>query len=239
MSLRLVTWNLQGTRGIDAAAIAASVSSLHPTLVLVQEVQRRQARDIARAASHDLRRWTFKHWPVRQPSEGLATLLAPSGVASGVPTVSVDSTTISRGYWPWQWQRRVAQCVTFDGLRIVNTHLGTGSDGADRAEQVQRILAKWPTVDVIAGDLNEWDGPALDALRRAGFRDAWADVAGSAPCNTNWSIEDRTAPPDQRLDWVWCRDAVNVDDADLGDWRITAPLSDHVPLAVTVSKRMK
>ena len=234
MSLRLVTWNLQGNRGIDPAAIAAVVSSLRPKLLLCQEVQRRQARGIADSAGQVVRQWTFKHWPVRQPSEGLATLLAPSSAS----VATVDSTTISRGYWPWQWQRRVAQCVSIDGLRIVNTHLGTGSDTSERATQVARILAKWPTVDVVVGDLNEWDGAALDALRRAGFRDAWAEIAATTPCNTNWSSEDRSVPPDQRLDWVWCRDAVNIDDADLGDWRMTARLSDHVPLAVTLSKRV-
>jgi len=151
--------------------------------------------------------------------------------------VRLEATTISRGYQPFAWQRRIAQIGRADALAgavVVNTHLGSGSAAGERAEQVQRVLDRVRS-DVVVGDLNESAGAALDALRAAGLRDAWASANGDdAPCLTNWSQSDRSRPPDQRLDWVWLSPVVRVLEAELGDWHVTAPLSDHVPLAVTL-----
>ena len=213
--------------GLDVESVA---EVLRPNfeVVMVQEIQRGQFMRLQRALGAQFGRWTFKHWPVRNAAEGLGVL--------SMHQVDVRSITISRGFAPWQWQRRVAQVVSVLGRECVNTHLGTGADGTERARQIERIMRCAPRAELLAGDLNEWDGPALCSLRSNGFVDAWAECNRHAEFGgaTNWSTNDRTIEPDQQLDWVWTRGGLRAVAANLGDWRTTNALSDHVPLFVEI-----
>ncbi len=224
-----MTWNLQGHAGIDAHGVARVLGELHYDVACLQEVQRKQCRAIQRALGTAHARWSFKHWPVGyRPAEGHAILTNES--------LHAEAYTISQGEPFWSHQRRIAQIAragVLDGLVVVNTHLGSGRVADARGAQMRRLLARVKP-DIVVGDLNEWQGQALDALRDAGLRDAWRDVHDSTTYRSNWSRDDRSAAPDQRLDWVFVSDAVRVVDARLGDWRVTAALSDHVPIAVTV-----
>ena len=229
MRATVVTWNLQGRDGLDAPAVAGVLRDLGADIACLQEIQRRQARRLRGACRVAHARWSFKHWPIgHRPAEGHAVL--------GASRLHVEPYRLSDGERLWSHQRRIAQIAragALDGLVLVNTHLGSGRIAHARTAQMQRLLARVKP-DIVVGDLNESRGGALDALRAAGMRDAWHDVHGDEPCLTNWSSDDRDRPPDQRLDWVWVSSAVRVIDARVGDWRVTAPLSDHVPLAVTV-----
>ncbi len=228
MATRLVTWNLQGNAGLQVKAVADVVRELAADVLCLQEVQWAQYRALRHELVYEFGHWSFKHWPLRRPPEGHAVL---SGAA-----LRVEARTISRRVPPWHWERRIAQIgrvESLSGLVLVNTHLGSGRPAVERAEQIARVLGR-ARADIVVGDLNEASGAAIDALGGAGLRDAWAEAHGGAECATNWSQSDRSLPPDQRLDWVWVSPAVRVLDAQLGDWRVTAPLSDHVPLAVTL-----
>ena len=59
---------------------------------------------------------------------------------------------------------------------------------------------------------------------------AWAVQHRDRPLTTNWSTEDRSAEPDQLLDRIWSGPGLTVEAVDVADWRLVAPLSDHVPL---------
>ena len=214
--------------GLDIESVA---EILRPDfeVVLVQEIQRGQFGRLQRALGAPFGRWTFKHWPVGRAAEGLGVL--------SMHQIDVRSVTISRGFAPWQWQRRVAQVFSVQGRECVNTHLGTGADGCERARQIERIVQCAPRAELLAGDLNESDGPALGSLRSMGFVDAWAECGRQADGHgaTNWSTGDRTIEPDQQLDWVWTRGELRAVTAKLGEWRTTNALSDHVPLFVELS----
>ncbi|HEX4903345.1 MAG TPA: endonuclease/exonuclease/phosphatase family protein, partial [Acidimicrobiales bacterium] len=73
MPTRVLSWNLQGREAPDLAAVAHVVQASGADVVGLQEVQRRQAADLARRLGwwHE---WRFKHWPVVVPAEGLALL---------------------------------------------------------------------------------------------------------------------------------------------------------------------
>ena len=214
--------------GLDIGSVA---EVLRPNfeVVLLQEIQRGQFMRLQRALDAPFGRWTFKHWPIRGAAEGLGVL--------SVREDHVRAITISRGFAPWQWQRRVAQIVAVQGRECVNTHLGTGVDGTERARQIARVIRYAPNAELIAGDLNECDGPALDALRRLGFVDAWADCNYDLDTTgaTNWSTSLRIHEPDQRLDWIWTRGRLHAHAVDLGDWQATIKLSDHVPLGADIT----
>lgn len=231
--LRVMTWNLQGSAPPDLAAVRGVIEGAAPELVLLQEVQRWQARDLAAALGwhHE---WAFKHWAFVVPAEGLA-LLSPQ------PLAAVERTALAFRWRFWSWKRRVALTarVTPSGLRAVNTHLGAGVGDRERRRQaaITIDLAAGPT-SLVAGDLNTRPGSTvLDAYATAGFVDAWADARGDDDGSTNWPPGPRLDPPSQRLDYVLAS-GCRVDDAVLpssGDHRRFGAISDHVPLVVDLS----
>ena len=203
-------------------------------VLLLQEVQRGQARRIAKALGARSAHWGLKHWPVRVWAEGMAVL----GLT--VP-VAVRSYPVTRRWEFWSWRRRLIQIGHIDGVTLVNVHLtphGPTSE-ADRAREVGWLLDhvdRAATV-VAAGDFNAQPRDVLfDRLTAVGLRDAWAatypdDLTGGL---TNWSGR-RNRPPMRRLDYLWVSSGVDVDDvlvpafgADSFD-RYPA-LSDHLPV---------
>lgn len=223
-----MTWNLQGNCGLDVDA-AVRVIGADCDLVLLQEVQPAQLRALARALDIPYRHWSFKHWGFPTAPEGLGVLSRHS--------MRVRTRTLTRGVWPWQWQRRIMQRIRIDGLTFVNTHLATNHTGQhERVMQIGRLIAASPGPDYIGGDLNERRGGVLDALKALAMRDAWTDCNGALECFTNWSTSDRTGPPDQRLDWIWLGTRLEASSVRLVEWQRTAELSDHVPLVVELRR---
>ena len=71
-ALTVVTWNLQGRAGLDAAAVAGVLTRFGADVVALQEVQRGQARAVSDRLGADWHGvWGFKHWPVVTRPEGL------------------------------------------------------------------------------------------------------------------------------------------------------------------------
>jgi endonuclease/exonuclease/phosphatase family metal-dependent hydrolase len=230
--LRLVTWNLKGSDGVDVAAVADHVRAARADVVALQEVQRRQARDLARTLAARSHRWAYKHRPLDTWPEGMAII----GVSRPV-TVRVAALTYR--WRRWSWRRRIAMVGTLDcGVTLVDLHLSPERAHLREAEitQVLAIVAAAPGPVVVAGDLNEHPGgPMHDRLAAAGLRDAWPPDAGDG--NTNWSgwQPGTAAPPDQRIDYVYVSTGIDVAAITLpaADGTRSAAfsgLSDHLPV---------
>ena len=239
--LTITTWNLQGSKGVDVEAVAGHLREQNPDVVLLQEVQRRQARDIRWALGAKTLHWSFKHWPVRVPAEGMAIL----GLT--VP-LSVRARGITHRWNPFTWRRRIIQLgrvvgddVDADSPAIVNVHLtphGPTSE-ADRAAEVAWLLRRLqPTRDtVVGGDFNAASTDVIFAgLTNEGLRDAWPTVHGlnGTSGNTNWH-GPRNRAPNKRIDYLWASGHLFVEDAEVPAFGTpgfeTYPgLSDHLPL---------
>lgn len=228
-----MSWNLQGSRLRDLGMVAQRLSDLNADIAYFQEVQRRQFRRLRpRVGAFGV--WSFKHWSVRIPSEGLA-------IASRAPIVRNRAFAISRGEPWWSWRRRIAQAalVEFDGefVRTLNTHLGAGVGDEERARQARRIVAIATDLDIVAGDLNVTPDSGVLA-EFSGLRDAWSVLHPGVPSpGTNWKPGPRDAPPVQRLDYVLVARGWRVLDVQIPtDWEHWAPLSDHLPVIVDLER---
>ena len=235
--LRLTTWNLQGRAQPDLDAVIATIRRLGPDVVVLQEVQRRQAARLAGRLGW-FHVWTWKHWPIVHRPEGLA-------IVSAQPIHGRRRWSLAAGWRFWSWRRRVALGAHVHGFTVVNVHLGAGVGGAERRRQAAVVGAEAGArgaARVVAGDLNTRPGSSvIDAFAAWGLVDASTratrrDIVGEGA--TNWRAE-RTAPPDQTLDFVLvdpCVTVASVGVADGGesDWAAYGALSDHVPVTVDV-----
>lgn len=239
LGLRLTTWNLQGRERPDLAVVADVVRASGSDLVMLQEVQRRQARVLARHLGWSGVIWRLKHWPLVIPAEGLA-VLTPEPVGHDVVRV------LAARWAFWSSRRRIALTVDVpvDGahLRVVNTHLGAGVGDAERSRQAATVagLASGVTRSVIGGDLNTTPGSeVLRIFETAGHRDAWAAHRGPDPGPTNWRPGSRDAAPTQRLDYLLVSPGLEVVDATVpqhgtAGFERFGPLSDHLPVTATM-----
>jgi endonuclease/exonuclease/phosphatase family metal-dependent hydrolase len=253
VALVLTTWNLQGNHGLDVDLVAARVAKAGSDVLVLQEVQRRQARRIARALDARSLGWTFKHWSGHSAAEGMAVV----GVTVPAPLRQARATT-QRWRW-WNYRRRVVQVadVLFDGaggdpvlLRLVNVHLTPHDAGVERRRHegdwlVHRLVGPEARGDAplaVVGDFNARPlAEIFQDLRDAGLRDAWAEVHADDVDGgrTNWSGQPANVPPDQRLDYVWVSPELTVKDVDVpvhgeGAFEQLPLLSDHLPVTVTL-----
>ena len=245
--MRILTWNIQGGRKPDLAVLHEILCEHAPDVVLLQEVERAQARRLASIGDWTWR-WRFKHWPVVRPTQGQAVL-------ARYPLRDDDVIVLARR-WVWcSWRRRIATAVSVadDGatFRVVNAHLGSGVTEDRRVRQARRMLAALDGGGcvILAGDLNAGhDAPTLRTLRRSGLTDRPAGPDGGADGRadhrgpTNWPAGPRTGPPTQWLDHVFVGP-----DLVIGDVRVPVPsdpgwerypvLSDHIPVVAEVHRR--
>ena len=188
-SVRVLTWNLQGSTGVDTGAVADVIARVGADIVMLQEVQRRQTSRLASAVGMPGRRWAFKHWAVVTRAEGVAVL---------TPHRLVDSRSFVLRSAPfWSWRRRVGLEATFapddQPLPVLNVHLSPHDEGDRRAREARDLIARsagLPSPPVIGGDLNDTPGgPAYEVLTAAGWIDAWRAVHGDDELAgaTNWT----------------------------------------------------
>lgn len=248
--MTLLTWNLQGSHGLDLGLVVDTIEASSPDVIVLQEIQRRQCRRLATRLGW-ASRWAFKHWPIVSPAEGLA-VLTPHRLGRVAPFVL-------HGSWPWRWQRRIAVDATVvvgaRPWRLMNVHLSPHGHVDRRDLELTRVLDRSLMVaPIIAGDLNDRPGGRVARrLERAGWLDAWAvahsdgrgpwslgppddDVDAGA---TNWTEGDRTGrQPTQRLDVVFVPARCSVERAEVIDRPLAelAAMSDHLPLLVTVTR---
>lgn len=179
-------------------------------ILLLQEVQRRQTRLIARALGAQSRHWGLKHWPVRVWAEGMAVL----GLTM---PVSVRSYAVTKRLSFWSWRRRLIQIGRAGDVTVLNVHLTPHGQPAedDRAREVAWLLRRTTGTDplIAGGDFNDTPAAAIfDRLTDAGLRDAWvaAHPDDSSGGFTNWG-KNRDRAPRRRLDYLWVSAAVTVD----------------------------
>ncbi|MET0324110.1 MAG: endonuclease/exonuclease/phosphatase family protein [Ilumatobacteraceae bacterium] len=240
-AVRVLTWNVQGARGLDVARAAAVIGAAAPDVVALQEVQRRQAVALSRALSVRSRRWAFKHWPVVAPAEGLAVL-------SRHPLLDTASFPLRRRPF-WDWRRRIGLDVVVGigdrRVGLLDVHL-SAHDVADRRRH-EAVVALGRTggrdpAPLIVGDLNDLpDAGAHAAFVAEGWIDCWRAVHGDGPPGsgaTNWTSGPRVGrPPTQRLDYVLAPPGSTVRQCDVVEpapLDELATLSDHLPLVATV-----
>lgn len=239
MSIRVLTWNVQGRERPDLAAVAHVIRASGADVVALQEIQRGQARRLA----DDLGWWVdwrFKHWSVVVPAEGLALLAA-------APLSNIQRSHLAATWRFWSWRRRIAvagTATTSEGaVRVVGTHLGAGVDDAERTRQAIVTTRMVRGAACVVGDLNAHPGSAvLAAYAEAGLRDAWSEVRPAEPGATNWRPGPRDGTPTQRLDYVLVTAGVEVVAVELprhGEpgFEGFGALSDHLPLLAEVCPR--
>jgi endonuclease/exonuclease/phosphatase family metal-dependent hydrolase len=241
-AVRVLTWNLQGSRGVDTAAVAEIIGRTGAEIVALQEIRKRQVRQLGAALGIDERWWVFKHWPVVGRPEGAAVLTPHRLLATG--------SVVLQGAPFWSWRRRVVAEATLsrDGERfaIVNVHLSPHDATERRSREAAVVIERATTnspIPIICGDLNESPGgPAYRSFVGAGWTDAWlavhgddAEVAGA----TNWTAGPRVGrPPTQRIDYIFAPPGWQVEDCTVavepGRLDDAAGLSDHLPIVATL-----
>ncbi len=236
--MRLTTWNLQGRERPDLDAVSDVLRAGAADVVVLQEVQRRQAAALADRLGVVAHVWRFKHWPVIVPPEGLAVL-------SSHPVADVRTTVLAARWSWWSHRRRIAIHARVQApggaLDVVDVHLGAGVGDAERTQQAATVAASG--ADVVAGDMNARPGSTvLDTFVAVGLLDAWAAVRGDEPGLTNWRTGPRDGPPVQRLDHVFVGPQWRVTDASVpayGDpgFECYGALSDHLPVTVDLEAR--
>ena len=240
MRLAVTTWNLQGSKGVDPEVVARLCRERRTDVLLLQEVQRRQARQIAGALGAQSWKWSLKHWPVRIRAEGMAVY----GVTR--PVTDVRARAVTRRWYLWNWRRRIFQMGRAGDLTVVNLHLtphGPTSE-ADRAAEVAWLLRRLREAGpvVVGGDFNADPADAvLGELAAAGLRDAWLTARADDPDGgrTNWSGR-RNRPPMRRIDYLWASPELAVTEVDVpaySEGPEFAPypaLSDHLPFTAVL-----
>lgn len=234
----VLTWNLQGSHGVDTGAVGAIVAEHCPDVVAIQEIQRRQCDRLA-AALGMRHRWSFKHASPGVRPEGMAVLTPHELTAT-------SSFVLRRAPW-WSWRRRIAQraTVTVGGepgtaVTLVNVHLSPHDEGEARGREATAVVGR-ALGAVVAGDFNDVPGgPAPNALAAAGWCDAWAAVRLGEAGHSNWTEGPRAGrPPDQRLDYVMAPAGWRVVGADLGSAACgherLGELSDHLPVVARLA----
>ncbi len=109
----VVTWNVQGSAGLDVAGVADVIRGVAPDVFVVQEIGWWQSRRLARRLGMR-RRWAFKHYGWPGP-EGLA-VLTPHRIAGS------ERFVLRRERW-WDWRRRIAIRAEIDqAWRAVRRH---------------------------------------------------------------------------------------------------------------------
>jgi endonuclease/exonuclease/phosphatase family metal-dependent hydrolase len=235
--IRVLSWNVQGSRGLDVDAAARLIGAWLPDVVVLQEVQRRQTSRLASALGMPSHRWFLKHWPVLHRAEGLA-VLTPHRL------VSSDGFTLRRAAF-WSWRRRIAVDVTVDTgdvvARLLDVHLSPHGDRDRRLAEAHMLIDRAGAAvppPVIVGDLNELPRQGAHAeLVGAGWVDAWSRLHGDAPGATNWTVATRVgAAPSQRIDYVLAPSGSVVEDAAVlaEPLDLIAALSDHLPVVAMV-----
>jgi endonuclease/exonuclease/phosphatase family metal-dependent hydrolase len=238
VALRVMTWNLRGSRRPDLADVARVAFDARVDLLAVQEVQRPQCARLVDLLGMPESRWLLKHRPFglvgARWSEGIAVL-------SRFPVVASTDVVLNPGVPLRSFRRRVAQDVVVTTgagpVRLVNTHLASDDD-ASRAEQTERLLgvvgdqSSDVPIDrtILLGDLNTvGDDAVTGALARAGLADAWTGAHGGADAEPTNPAD----APYQRIDYVLAGGALRVTSAEVpaGGPR-WARLSDHLPITV-------
>ena len=223
----VATWNLHGSAGPPIASVAARLRALPPDVVVVQEVQRRQAASLAEALGMQ-HHWALKHYPwtplLKAKAEGMAILTPHTLSATGAMSL-----TPQRSRWTYKHRIVVWGLVARpddSAYRVYDLHLVGGDATRDRLDQAQRVTA---LVAEHGGAPAWW--PATSTTRRdRRFVDALPGIEGPAVAATIPARANRA----QRIDHVLVpADATDITVAVPPGGAEWAALSDHLPVTTT------
>ncbi len=223
-----MTWNIQGAKSTDLDRVAAAIAEQAPDVVLLQEVRRGQADELAERLSMQ-HHWAEKHNPllvIRALAEG-AAILTPHRLTD-------TGSRVIRNAWRCSYRRRIATWGLVErsdhtAYCVINVLLSPFDRAPERLEEAQLIaggiaeLGDAPPT-VVGGDFNDANEPAVveafDAI----------DAHTGAPTNP-------ADTPTQRLDHVLVPTDATVLDVTVPDggaeW---AALSDHLPVTARFSQ---
>ncbi len=222
----VTTWNVHGSAKPDVSALASAISLELPDVVVLQEIRKQQAADLAQQLGMRYT-WALKHYPfsplLRSAAEGMAIMTPHALDAAG-------HSEISNGKSTWNYKRRIAQwCLVgrpdASAYRVYNVHLSPGDAAAERrAEAVAATDLFSAHGDVppaiIAGDFNDDTDPSIIY--------ALPGIEHIAPTATNPAMA-----PAQVLDHVLLpANASNVATTVPAGGPEWAALSDHLPITV-------
>ena len=241
--LTIVSWNIE--RGVQFQQIAATLKSLAPDVVLLQEVdrycQRSGNRDIARELGAVLGMNWVSGGEFQEIGEAHGTPAAVTGQAILSRDVISDPAVVvfnqqSTLRWrlnPMQPRRggRVALRARTGGLTVYSVHLESGGDDRTRTAQLDDVLgdyARQPGEQfVIGGDFN--NRVAFQSFMFRGLTlNGFADALPSGLNDRQTSINHR-----HEIDWIF------VKGLSRGGGRIERVdnVSDHYPVVATLSLR--
>ena len=222
MSLRVMTYNIRGGKGMDAVRdlnrIAETVRGANADIVCFQEVHQRFPGGDRADQPAELHRRLAGNFLFQR---NINLVIGGYGIAIWSCAPFLTST---KHYLPSVGERRgvlVAEVTSSMGeLAILCTHWGlSDSERMKQAEATAQIVANLRCPVIVAGDLNETyeKQPVQTLIKRAGLKDAGA--ASSTP----------TYPadiPQHRIDYLLyssCFSAANVS-------VLNSLASDHRPL---------
>ena len=222
----VLSWNTQGSKSTDLERVAEVIRAQRPDVVVLQEIRRSQADDLAALLSMNVT-WSFKHNALtpffRDRAEG-AAILTPHTLDDPGSTVVSESTS-TRSY-----KRRIVQWAIVaradaSAYRVYNVHLSPHDEPDHRLSEASRIAeiaaarGDAPPI-IVAGDLNNDGEPAVIATL-PGIEHV--DVPPTNPSEAPTTHLDHVLlPPDAH--------SVSVSvPAGGDDW---ADLSDHLPVTV-------
>ena len=231
-SVRIMTYNLhQGFDGEGRPAMEAQARVIEESgadIVALQEVSRGWYIN----GSSDMLVWLSRRLgmpcifgPTADPLWGSAILSRYPVREHGHALLPPADLPLRRGY---MW----AEIDLGDGeeLLVIATHLHhIEADHETHLVQLAPILDFWGGRErtVILGDMNSWPhSPEIAMLRRAGLRDAFAEV-GSGDGYTFSSIK-----PYERIDYIWVPPDLPVGDLVIPHSRA----SDHFGVVATVGR---
>jgi endonuclease/exonuclease/phosphatase family metal-dependent hydrolase len=242
MEATLLTWNIRGFLRPDLRDLAFVIRSEGARIVLLQEVQQRQARVLGDALSMHVF-WSFKHSPLgplgKRWAEGLAILCSD-------PLANTHEAVLTPSERMWSYKRRVVQYAHIPSLAlgVCNIHLASHRDHSARIDQANGVLSMLSTRSsapnsVVAGDFNASQELDLYAKFEAnGFRDAWIKACDPTPAGANPTRPTNPAghtnpagSASQRIDRILISPGLAVEavrvPTDGPSW---AKRSDHLPV---------
>ena len=237
MTLKIMTWNLQGSQRPNIDQVANKIQQFQPDIIAIQEIQKHQARTLSQRLGWSYV-WAFKHngygplLPRR--AEGMA-------IMSRSPLTYTGKTTLSSGYGRFTYRRRIAMWATVfihgQQFTLFNTHLASddiGDEGTTQAQRLSEIISSFSDRQAfIAGDFNDHQRPDIVKILNGDQNlEAWT----FAQSRSRNGLTNPTKNPHQRLDHILVPRThtiarVEVPDTDLS-W---IELSDHLPVIATIT----